>query len=125
MVRSTKVALRHALLFISDRSGGRPPDITRDASVWSTPSCVAIGCLSFVDGETKVTMGQTFKVDRAHNLVFDGELETLDGRVVVTTADRQILLDEQGTVPKSRIRIWSNDQVRPDSVIIEVSDENS
>jgi hypothetical protein len=77
MPTSIRIAPPYSLLFISDQDGGKTPEITRGGPrIWSTASCIAVGCLAFMDGETEVTLGVATDVDPGVQPTFDGLLET-------------------------------------------------
>lgn len=118
MASSIKIAPPNSLLFVSDRDGGNVPEITRHRDLWWTPSCVVIGCLAFMDGETDVVLGGVADVDPGTVPVFDGILETPNRSVVVSTVGWNPALWAEVISQKTRVRIWTNRVREPDNVVI-------
>jgi len=113
---SIRNAPPNSLLFISDAAGGATPEMTRGARLWSTPSCIAIGCLAFMDGETEVSLVNA--ADMPSKPVFEATLETPTRRVTVSTVDHKTLLSSAAPGMKTRIRIWTNHPTEPNQVLI-------
>lgn len=118
MSSSIKIAPPNSLLFVSDRQGGVTPRITRGKSIWSTPSCVAVGCFTFADGPTAVTLGRSHEVATEGRAAFDGNLETPSGVVVVALVGGREILRATVSAPSTRVRVWTNHPHEPDDVII-------
>jgi hypothetical protein len=105
MISKVRIAPPNSLFFISDKSGGEAPNITREGRLWSKPSCVAVGCLAFMDGETEVSIGGAREVKPAGALVFGGNVETPSRLIVVSTSDRKQLLKFATPTGNTRVRI--------------------
>jgi len=119
MRTSTKIAPPNSLLFIADPNGGTTPQITnKRPNIWSTPSCIAVGCLAFINGKTDVTLGDKREVDPGDLPAFDGQLETPNREVLVSTAEWETVLKSNVPNISTRIRIWVNHPTEPDKVII-------
>jgi hypothetical protein len=118
MSQSIKIAPPNSLLFVSDPNGGSTPAITGNDMIWATTSCVAIGCLAFMDGETDVTLGRGTEVDPGMTPVFDGILDTPSRAVVVGTSERKNVLRSTTESTNTRIRIWTNRRIEPARVIV-------
>jgi len=88
--------------------------------MWSTSSCIAVGCLPFIDGETDVTLGETSAVDPGGVPVFDGNLDTPNRRVVVSTVEWDTLLEIEVSDIRAHVKIWTNHPQWPDKVIVGV-----
>jgi hypothetical protein len=86
--------------------------------IWVTPSCIAVGCLAFMDGETEVTLGASAEVDPGGIVAFDGLLDTSNRAVVVSTIEGETVLRANVTGARTRVRIWTNDPSEPDEVVI-------
>ena len=101
MRHSIMISPPNSLLFISDPDGGTAPQITRGPRMWATPSCIAVGCLAFMDGETAVTLGTACEVDPGGIPAFEGLLETPNRAVVVSTVEKEAILEmkARGFVP--------------------------
>lgn len=118
MPTSTKIAPPNSLLLVSDRNGGAVPEITRGHDLWSTSSCIVIGCLAFMDGETDVSLGGAADINPGNPPTFDGMLETPNLSVVVSTVEWKTVLWAQVLSKNTRIRIWTNRPMEPDKVVI-------
>jgi hypothetical protein len=118
MHNTIRIAPPNSLLFVSDVDGGTPPEITRRGRLWTTSSCIAVGCLAFMDGETEVSLGQARDVDPGGQPAFDGVLETPNRAVMVSTAEGEKVLDAGVPGKSTRVRIWTNHPTEPDRVII-------
>jgi hypothetical protein len=119
MSSSTKIAPPYSLIFIADSAGGEIPD-RMVRPITSTDSCIVVGCLAFVDGETEFTLGETQDVDPGTHPAFHGKLKTPSYQIVLHTAEAETIL--QATVPRREtvVRIWVNDPSEPDQVIVGV-----
>jgi hypothetical protein len=114
----SRIAIPNALLLISDVGGGRPPDVMQGALIASTPSCIAVGCMSDSNGETEITLGPTLELRQREHPAFEGELETPNRAVVVWTVLRDTILQAAVPQPRTRVCIWVNHPSEPDKVII-------
>ena len=74
--------------------------------------------MSFMDGETVVTLAPANEIVTDNQLVFDGILETQSLSLVVSTVDRETILDSPVHTGRTRVRIWVNRPTEPDSVQI-------
>jgi hypothetical protein len=95
MATSTRIAPPNSLLIISDPARGETPEMKRGPRIWVTPSCIAIGCLAFMDGETEVTLGKSADVDPGGAPAFDGWLDTANRAVVVSTIEGKIVFEHR------------------------------
>lgn len=106
-------------IFVADLFlSGEIPEANSVGNCWFTPSCVAIGCISFMDGEAKLTL-KTGEPDlTAGTPVFDGFIKTPSRVLVVSTPENNILM--QSGVPnfRTRVQIWTNDPTEPDEIDI-------
>ena len=118
MTSSVKIAPPNSLLFISDLDGGKPPYPTRGAHVLATESCISIACRPWIDGETAVTLGPSRDVDPGKTPAFDGQLETPDRTIVISTVEGKLILKEDVSETTTRVRAWLNSPSMPDEVIV-------
>jgi hypothetical protein len=86
----------------------------------STPSCISVVCYPEQDGPTELILGDMADVDPGFTPLFDGELLTPSGTVVVSTAALESLLEARVPKTKTHVRIWTNDPRWPDKVIVGV-----
>lgn len=120
MPNSVTVAPPHSMIFVSDRDIGMVPEITRGGSVWATSSCIAIGCLSFMDGYTEIIMGDLNEVDPGERPALDRQLDTPFRTVIISTSERETLLTRAVENVSTHVRVWTNHASEPDKVIIGV-----
>jgi hypothetical protein len=118
MSASRSIAVPNALILISDLDGGVPPDVMGGSLIASTPSCIAVGCMSDSNGKTEVILGATKEVDPRDRPVFVGELETRNRAIAVRTVLREPILQAPVPRPSTRVRIWVNHPTEPDKVTI-------
>ena len=115
---STRFSPPNSLLFISDPNGGKAPTPVRGPLILSTPSCISVGCYPEQDGPTEVILGKAQEVDPGGNPAFHGDLETPNRAVVVSTAERETVLEAKGPETRTHVRIWINHPRWPDKVIV-------
>jgi len=115
---SIRVAVLNSLLFVRDASLENIPEIDGEYSVWSTDSCIAVGCLPDSDGETEVTIGTIDDLRSRDVLAFDGQLTTPSRRVIVETVLKEKLLEELVPGVDTRVRIWTNGNRDSDRIFI-------
>ena|SRR5438067_2075058 len=121
MANHTKIAPPNSLVLLADASGGQIPGSMERSLITSTGSCIAIGCLSETDGETEFTLGVAQEVDPGDRPAFHGNLNTPARKVVVRTVLGQTILEMPVPSDRTDIRIWVNDPMEPDRVIIGTS----
>ncbi len=106
MPSSVKVAAPNALLLVSDVGGGNPPNKMRGALIASTPSCIAVGCMSDTIGKTQVTVGTMQELSPSGPPAFDGQLETPSRAVSIWTVEDETILQTAVSHQKTRVRVW-------------------
>jgi len=117
-MKKIKIAPPNSMFFLEDPQGGKSPAIDeRSSRIWSTKSCIIVGCQAFVDGETEF-----FASTSEHDILpaepaFDGMLETPSLIVEISTSERQILLRCEIQRHLTRVRIWTNDPSLPDHIL--------
>jgi hypothetical protein len=118
MYLATKVRPVNSLLFISDPNGGEPPIPVRNTRIRSTSSCISVSCSSEQDGPTEVILGMAQEVDPGTDPVFDRDLETPNRAVVVSTVERETVLEAKVPGKRTHVRIWVNHPRWADKVIV-------
>lgn len=118
MELATKLRIPNAVALIVDFGGGDIPKSMAGALVSTTPSCIAVGCRSDIDGETSFVLSDLELVNQSQQPVFSGVLETLSRRLTLRTVSGEIFLETP--VPRflTEINMWANDPVEPDQIII-------
>jgi hypothetical protein len=118
MMRSIRLPLLNAIIFVVGASDYEVPEIERDSRIWFTSTCVAVGCTPDSEGETRITIGPVGEVALPGMPAFDGELETPTKTVKVDIVSGDSVLEHRVAGVKTRIRIWTNHPVEPDEVVI-------
>jgi hypothetical protein len=83
-----------------------------------TDSCVAVGCLCDVDGETEFMFGEAREVDPGGHPVFHGKLKTPTRRLALRSVIGQTILEAPVPGPETVVTVWANDPSEPDRVIV-------
>jgi hypothetical protein len=102
------------------RPEGRHRTRNGGALVQSTSSCISVACTPDSEGATDVTIGASNEVDPGVAPAFDGNLDTPDRTVVVSTVDLRQIASVQVQRDATRVRIWVNDPAIPDRITIGV-----
>src|SRR5580698_11144109 len=85
MAVSKRVAPPYSVVLISDSGGGKIPDVMRGRLIVATDSCVAVGCLSEVDGQTEFVLGASAEVNPGEPPTFEGKLGTPRRRLEISS----------------------------------------
>ena len=117
-VKSINLRVPNAIFFIRDAVTKDVPSIDKGVSIWSSPTCVAVGCVPDADGETKIVIGAPGGTDLARQPAFDGTLQTPSRLVNVDIVPGEKILEQQVPGTSTRIRVWVNDPIAPDRVMI-------
>ncbi len=117
---SARITVLNSLLFIRDPKTHDLPTIDGESAFWSTPSCIAVGCLPDSDGATEVTIGPEEEVALPSRPSFECRLKTPSYTIIVETVLAEVVLQVSVPQPDTRIRIWINGSRDPDTVIIGV-----
>lgn len=108
----------NSLLFLSDPNGGEPPVPVRGPMILSTASCISFRCYPEQDGPTEVVLGAARDVGPGRQPEFEGDLETPNRAVVVSTVEEETVLETKVPDARTHVRIWLNHPRWPDRVII-------
>jgi hypothetical protein len=118
MSSSAKIAPINSLIFISDSRQGQVPYPVRGAMILSTSSCISVGCYPEPDGPTEIVLGKLDEVDPGAAAAFDGDLDTPNGHITISTVDRKTILDAAVPEKRTHVRIWLSHPRWPERVII-------
>jgi hypothetical protein len=121
MRQEVRVAFQNALMVVMDPTVGEPPEFLGGRLVAATASCVVVGTLAPMDGETLVTI-TTSATQHAPDgkLVFEGVIEAPNGTLAVCTVTGESLISADVPRPRVRIQIWANDASEPDVIHVVV-----
>jgi hypothetical protein len=119
-MKSARFAPPYSVVLVTDPSNGEIPHSSsmREALIASTQSCIAVGCMAEVNGETEFTLGLSQDVDPGMPPAFEGVLKTPSRRIVVRSVLGQVILDAAVSGQKTKVRVWVNDRKEPDRVVI-------
>lgn len=92
------------------------PDTGADL-VAATASCVTIGTLAEMDGETTVRLTRDAP-DNPEPPIFEGFLNTPSCRVAVSLSSGTNILSMDVAGVRTRLTLWANDQSEPDLIIV-------
>jgi hypothetical protein len=129
MLQSIKIAPPNSMIFLSDPEFEVVPEIDdRSPTIWTTASCIAIGCLMFQDGDSDFRLLSGKGVDKelasilsSHDqlkLVFDGSIDSPNRSLSMSTSDGDVLLRAEVATTSTKIRIWTNHPIEPEMVVI-------
>jgi hypothetical protein len=121
MAQSISISPSNGIVFLSDGTGGRPPDPVRGAMFWSTPSCIVVMCLPEPDGDTLITLARREELSDTRTPDFQGRLEITDGRVVVSVVDRTISLQLPWPKKSVTASVWLSHPEFPERISIGLS----
>jgi hypothetical protein len=102
-----------------DQSIGVVPESMNGAGIAATDSCIAVGTLCDVDGETDITLAD----EPPPNLprrgpALDQMLPTPSKRLSVCSILDEALMVLNVSDSSSRVRIWTSDPIEPDQIWI-------
>lgn len=107
-----------------DHETGEIPGSMGHNLVATTPSCVAVGTLSDLDGETEVVLTdeQAYpKSDRDLRLAFTGTLMSSRKQVDVCTVDLRKIIGLAVAKVQCAVEVWVNDRKEPNKVCFVVT----
>lgn len=122
MTRSIKLRVYRGLLFIMGSiDSAEFPIENGDKRLWSTDSCIVVGCQLDDDGETEILLGPAQEIDPGIRPAFAGVLDTPDHRVVVMAGLFEELIETNVSSSRTTVKIWINHPEWPDRVLIGLS----
>lgn len=113
----------NSIILVMDHQAGVVPDTLGRKLVAATPTCVAVGTLAELDGETTVVLTDQPVQDLAKGdvLVFDGTIAVPSKELSVVTALDQKLVSIPIDRDDARLRVWTNDPTEPSHIVVGVS----
>lgn len=115
---SLKAAPPHSVVLVCDFESADVPQSMLGGLISANSGCIAVGCLSELDGETEFVLGTTNEVDSGQGSAFDGYLETPTRRVVLRSVLGETLLEHEVSQARTRVRIWVNHDSEPDRIVV-------
>jgi hypothetical protein len=109
----------NGIFFLEDAVQGKSPDIDdRPVRVWSTRSCIIVGCLPWVDGETEMIVSASAEDALSTEPAFDGVLDTPNRVFRVSTSEKETLATFPVAGHFTRVRVWTNHPIVPDHILV-------
>ena len=119
MKERIRIAPPNSQFYLEDSKGGESPQIDeRPINIWSTPSCILVGCLCFSDGETDLVVSDSWEDAPSAAPAFEGTLDTPSRIFQVSTSERTTLLRWKVSDHFSRVRIWTDHPSEPEHILI-------
>jgi hypothetical protein len=117
MRKTIKIAPANSIFFLEAPGGGRYPEIDqRYVRIWATESCIIVGSLCFMDGETELTVSDE-DVPPGRPM-FEGVLETPGKVMQVSTSEDKILLRCSVAGDSTRVRVWGDHPSEPERIFV-------
>ena len=117
MRKLIRIAPPNSIFFFQDSGGGRYPEIDqRLPRIWSTESCIIIGSLAFMDGETELTVSD--EDTPTGPAVFQSMLTTPSKVVEVFTSENETLMLCEVASSSTRIRVWTDHPSEPEHIFV-------
>lgn len=110
----------NSLVLITGSKNITVPDRFDNNLVVASHNCIAVGCQSETDGNTKIIFGHTDEVDPGHQPSFFGTIETPERKVFIKTIHGSNLLIEKTANEKTLVSVWANHPNEPDELRIGV-----
>lgn len=105
---STEWPVIHGILWIHDPTLEELPYVDGIGALWSTKSCVVVGCLGDSEGDTSITIGGIADVGLETEPAFDSVFPTPSGKIVVETSEAEEILEMPVRGSETRIRLWTD-----------------
>jgi hypothetical protein len=125
MTEIARLAPPNSIVFVEDVSGGEVPDLVEGSRIAASDSCVIVGTLCEIDGETDCCLGARGDVDPGIPPTFQGRLKTPSRKIAIRAVPQDIISD--GIIlampvshAETTIYIWTNHPTEPDQVIVGV-----
>lgn len=121
MKKIIKVAPPNSQFYLEGGIGRKFPNIDdiddRPVWIWSTRSCILVGCLCFVDGETELMISNSADDALRTSPTFDGVLDTPNRIFQVSTSESEILFRTDVPGHFTRVRIWTDHPREPEHIL--------
>jgi hypothetical protein len=88
--------------------------------VASTDTCIAVGTLMELDGETEVRITDGQERTSGLEAAFEAALRTDEGFIAVRTVDGREVLRHEVAGKSQQIRVWVSDASEPDKIVLEL-----
>lgn len=118
MVVKISLAPPNSLILIVGAEKYEVPSSMKGAAIAQTLSCIAVGSLSEIDGQTSIVLKKIGDSEPQFAPSFSGFIDTPSCLIEVKTVLGKTLLQMPVQDTKTKIVIWTNDRFEPDEIII-------
>ena len=119
MIHQVRIPVKNAVVLLMDRNEGEIPEFLDDRIIASTATCIAVGTMAEIDGETLLVLSDEdapVKSDPGLKLIFEGELRLPRKELSLCTVLLESLLTISVVDTQSTVKIWANDDKEPDKI---------
>lgn len=123
MIIKARVAPPNSLLLVMGQEKSEIPESMEHSLVNATTTCVAIGTLSDIDGETDVVLTDEKMYPHSVSdlsLVFSGIIAASRGQVDIRTVNLLKVISLGVTSNPCAVEVWANDRKEPNKVCVVV-----
>lgn len=121
MAVKTLLAPPNSLILIVGGEKYEVPSSMKGAAIAKTNSCIAVGSLSEIDGQTSIVLKKISELELEFAPSFTDFIDTPSRLVEVKTILGKTLLQMPVKDTKTKIIIWTNDKFEPDEIIVGVA----
>jgi hypothetical protein len=119
MQQTIKAAPSNSIILVMDRSVCEIPQWVPGRLVAATRTCVAVGTLADVDGDTSISLqDERPPLGCGSSPKFDGVIFTPSKRISVCTVLDEVLLEMPVADSDTHLQVWANDPSEPDVIVI-------
>lgn len=123
MIRETRVAPSHSLILVMDRTVGEIPETLNQSLVAASQSCIAVGTRCADDGSTFIALSDETPPDLPQQPpVVDRVIPTPSKKLSVCSVVGEVFVFLDVPKARTRVQVWTNDDMEPDKIWIRVGD---
>jgi hypothetical protein len=121
MKMKTTVSVAYSVILVMDQTIGVIPEAMNGGVIAATPSCIAVGTASEIDGQVEIElMDEPLEFDVELRCVSETTLRTPNREVAVCSVHHETLLAISVERDISRIQVWVNHPSEPDRIVVAV-----
>jgi hypothetical protein len=115
-----RISPPNSIVFICDPSSREVdvPEYVTGQLIAATQSCISVGTLAEMDGETEISLSDVPSSAELGELVFDGMVRTPGRVVAVCNARDETLLSLPVSSVAVRVKVFANDRSEPDRIVV-------
>jgi hypothetical protein len=120
VIADLKVSPPNSLLLVGDPTGD-PPTSMGGKLVAHSQTCVAVGTVAELDGESHVRVAASSAADEERGLPeFDGVINLPTGTITVSSVSGEVYARSVRTSHSARVRIWVDHPSEPIEIFISI-----